>query len=98
MRKEMEAVRKQFDLPADKELGLWMHVGTWIDQWIGAQLDGKIPECPQTESDDRPSSASPSDILAWQRVLEVLSQTFSVAIPEQMAVHLCGLSRRSPSA
>jgi transcriptional regulatory protein LevR len=97
MQKEMDVVREQFDLSADRELGLWMHVGTWIDQWIGAQLDGQIPECPQTESDDRLYAASPSNIRAWKRVLEALSQTFSVDIPEQMAIHLCGLSRRSPS-
>ncbi|BCU83041.1 transcription antiterminator BglG [Polycladomyces abyssicola] len=97
MQKEMDAVREQFDLSADRELGLWMHMGTWIDQWIGVQLDGQTPECPQSESDNLPSAASPSDIRTWQRVLEALSQTFSVTIPEQMAIHLCGLSRRPPS-
>ncbi|MDN4594274.1 sigma 54-interacting transcriptional regulator [Polycladomyces subterraneus] len=97
MQKEMDVVREQFDLSADRELGLWMHVGTWIDQWIGARLDGQIPECPQPESDSQPSEVSPSNIRAWQRVLDTLSQTFSVSIPEQMAIHLCGLSRRSPS-
>jgi transcriptional regulatory protein LevR len=82
--------RAQFQWDAEREIGLWMHLGIYTDQILRQKLDEKAnPKIKAFSCNDQlPSEA----ILLWKELLEQLQSTFLMTYPPQAAHEMARLS------
>ncbi|MFC7439869.1 sigma 54-interacting transcriptional regulator [Laceyella putida] len=87
---EAPQFRNVFGWTAEREIGIWMHIGIYADQLLAAQLN------PGKEKDKQPlpPEAEPptGHVQLWEHFLQQLEQCVSVRFPPYTAHELARLS------
>lgn len=84
---EMISFREMFAWDAEREVGLWMHLGIYTDRLIQ-----EYKEPPPSARVDEENEVPSTHVFLWEKLLKRLEQTFMVTYPLSTAKELSRLS------
>jgi len=82
--------RSHFQWDAEREIGLWMHLGIYTDQILRQEREKKSGQ--PLEPPASPEELPAADIRLWEELLSRLSDTFFVVYPPQTSQEMARLS------
>jgi len=93
LEQHMPAIRAHYGWDLSRELGMWMHIGSLVDQIIQAQLLGDAERLDR-ERRDVPArkTPTPDDFAVWQPLFEALEAHFHLTFSEKMKKDLVALA------
>jgi transcriptional regulator with AAA-type ATPase domain/transcriptional regulatory protein LevR len=92
---EAPRFRELFDWTPEREMGMWMHVGIYMDQLLAAQLHRTQTK---VTSQSPPAPKPPTAHLTlWEGFLQQLEQDMGVRFPPAAAHELARLSAEPPN-
>lgn len=85
-------IRDFYDWDVNRELGMWMHIGSLIDRMMGARLKQSDEQLISSIPVDRKTTITKKDKALWLPLLNKIEQTFHISFSPPIIKELIKLS------
>src|SRR5699024_7391851 len=89
----MDNVSSYYEWDTNRELGMWMHLGSLIDRMVKATLSEKVEEFIASIPVNSNTVPSSEESLIWQPLINELEATFLVTLFDKVKIEIIKLSR-----
>lgn len=86
-------IRNFYQWETDRELGMWMHIGSLIDRIIGASIKQVDQKLVSSIPLDGKVVITQREQMIWDPFFNALENTFQLELPESIKIELIKLSR-----
>ncbi|MGA8942704.1 MAG: sigma 54-interacting transcriptional regulator [Thermoactinomyces sp.] len=93
LNRHLPSIRNFYSWDTERELGMWMHLGSLIDRIVSAQLKNDNHRLTASIPLDGNMVIADQEKKIWEPLLTAIEETFSITIPDSIEKELIKLSR-----
>ncbi|SFE22379.1 Transcriptional regulator containing an AAA-type ATPase domain and a DNA-binding domain [Lentibacillus persicus] len=93
LKKYMPPIRGHYGWDSNRELGMWMHIGSMIDRILAATLKDQSDEFLSSVPLDNTTILSEREFEIWNPLFEQLNKTFHIELADDIKREVVKLSR-----